>query len=186
MRNSGIMFLVCIALSAILISGCTSQQQPGGVNISSHAVTIHETLTNSPGGSTGLPNPASVYCIAKGGNLTIQKDSAGNEYGVCSFPNGSACEEWSLYRGECSLSSGTAGPVSGLPDAGSPGQNLIISPDSSSQEFPGDAAGNGSDEEFFLDDFGNVSDESMIIYDEGNISEENDTFCPTCAGNRTT
>ena len=48
------------------------------------------------------PNPASVNCAKKGGKLQIKKDSRGNEYGACIFPNGRECEEWAYFRGQCS------------------------------------------------------------------------------------
>ena len=50
----------------------------------------------------GSPNPASVNCAKKGGKLQIKKDSRGNEYGACIFPNGRECEEWAFFRGQCS------------------------------------------------------------------------------------
>jgi putative hemolysin len=50
----------------------------------------------------GLPNPASVNCTNKGGKLQIRKDSRGDEYGVCIFPNRRECEEWALFKGQCS------------------------------------------------------------------------------------
>jgi len=49
-----------------------------------------------------MPNPASVYCEENGGILEIRKDEAANEYGICLFPDGSECDEWTFYRGECS------------------------------------------------------------------------------------
>lgn len=49
----------------------------------------------------GLANPASVYCESKGGRVDIRKNSAGDEIGYCIFPDGSSCEEWSFYNGEC-------------------------------------------------------------------------------------
>lgn len=52
-------------------------------------------------GTAGLPNPASVNCQEKGGSLEI-KDGEGGQYGVCTFPSGAKCEEWALFRGECS------------------------------------------------------------------------------------
>jgi putative hemolysin len=59
----------------------------------------------SPGDSladnANLPNPASVYCVDQGGILEIRKDESGNETGFCLFPDGSECEEWAFYRGEC-------------------------------------------------------------------------------------
>jgi putative hemolysin len=73
-----IMGLVLI-LSALIISGCgTSAVQP----------------------TTGLANPASVYCEEQGYTLEMRTDENGT-YGVCIFPDGSECEEWAFYRGEC-------------------------------------------------------------------------------------
>jgi putative hemolysin len=50
--------------------------------------------------AAGMPNPASVYCEQQGGTLEI-RDSANGQYGVCHFPDGSQCEEWAYFRGEC-------------------------------------------------------------------------------------
>lgn len=47
-----------------------------------------------------LPNPASVYCEENGGKLEIRTGDDG-EYGVCVFPDGSECDEWAYFRGEC-------------------------------------------------------------------------------------
>jgi len=53
--------------------------------------------------STGIANPASVNCTKVGGNLTIEKNGTGGEYGLCYFEDNRACEEWALLRGDCSL-----------------------------------------------------------------------------------
>ena len=53
---------------------------------------------------TGIANPASVYCINQGYNLSIRTDSDGSQTGYCIFPDGKECEEWAFYRGECTLS----------------------------------------------------------------------------------
>lgn len=50
---------------------------------------------------TGLPNPASVYCQEQGYPLEMRQDADGGSYGVCLFPDGSECDEWAFYRGEC-------------------------------------------------------------------------------------
>ena len=50
----------------------------------------------------GLANPASVYCGEQGGTVDIRTGDDGGQYGVCVFPDGSECDEWALYRGECS------------------------------------------------------------------------------------
>jgi uncharacterized protein len=48
-----------------------------------------------------LPNPASVYCEENGGKLEIRLDESGGQVGFCIFEDGSECEEWAFYRGEC-------------------------------------------------------------------------------------
>jgi putative hemolysin len=48
-----------------------------------------------------MANPASVFCEANGGRLTIEPGEEGGEVGVCVFED-SLCEEWAFFRGECS------------------------------------------------------------------------------------
>jgi len=71
---------------------------------------VRETFTlqvdNAPS-EVGLPNPASTYCEAQGYRVEIRTDDQGNQYGVCVFPDGSECDEWAFYRGECGPSEGT-------------------------------------------------------------------------------
>lgn len=49
----------------------------------------------------GLANPASEYCEANGGSIEIREDESGGQVGYCVFPDGSECEEWAYYNGEC-------------------------------------------------------------------------------------
>lgn len=56
--------------------------------------------TNESDNNVGLANPASVNCEEQGGLLQIRSNQDG-EYGVCIFPDGSQCEEWAFFRGEC-------------------------------------------------------------------------------------
>jgi putative hemolysin len=58
-----------------------------------------------------MPNPASVYCEQNGNTLEIQTADDGSQSGVCIFPDGSTCDEWAYYRGEC----GPAAPTSPTP-----------------------------------------------------------------------
>ncbi|NTU56079.1 MAG: DUF333 domain-containing protein [Anaerolineales bacterium] len=56
--------------------------------------------------STGLPqsnipNPASVYCVDRGFKSEIRTATDGSQSGVCIFPDGSECDEWAYFRGEC-------------------------------------------------------------------------------------
>jgi putative hemolysin len=48
----------------------------------------------------GLANPASVYCEDQGHTLELRTGDGGT-YGVCVFADGSECEEWAYFRGEC-------------------------------------------------------------------------------------
>jgi putative hemolysin len=135
MKRISIVLIVCIAIGVVFSSGCTSKSPSQASSQVTGVPTVVQT--GIPGGKTGLPNPASVYCVEQGGNLTIRKDAAGNEFGICNFPNGTSCEEWAFYRGECPLpgkapvqqdtaSSGNEGvPASGLSSGNmSPGGNL--------------------------------------------------------------
>jgi putative hemolysin len=70
-----------LVLSALIASGCG-------------------TGTAEP--ASELANPASVYCEGQGYTLEMRTDADGGQYGVCIFPDGSECEEWAFYRGECS------------------------------------------------------------------------------------
>jgi putative hemolysin len=51
--------------------------------------------------AAGMANPASVNCKQKGGTLNIQTGADGGQAGICKFSNGSECEEWAYFRGEC-------------------------------------------------------------------------------------
>jgi putative hemolysin len=48
-----------------------------------------------------LPNPASVHCEEQGGTLELRTADDGSVSGVCVFADGSECDEWAYYRGEC-------------------------------------------------------------------------------------
>jgi putative hemolysin len=53
------------------------------------------------GDDDGMPNPASEKCEEDGYTLEIREDETGGQYGVCIFGDGTECEEWDYYRGEC-------------------------------------------------------------------------------------
>jgi putative hemolysin len=64
--------------------------------------------TNISQPTAGLPNPASVYCAQNGGKLEIVTAADGSQSGVCVFPDGSACDEWDYYLGECGSATQTS------------------------------------------------------------------------------
>ncbi len=47
-----------------------------------------------------LANPASVNCVNRGGRLRIVS-TPGGQIGLCTWPSGKTCEEWALFRGQC-------------------------------------------------------------------------------------
>jgi len=79
----------------IVLCGCTDVAIKNDVNSNVNAepaVNTNET--------TNLANPASTNCINNGGKLEI-KEGPNGQYGDCIFDDGTRCEEWAFYRGEC-------------------------------------------------------------------------------------
>ncbi len=76
-----------------------------------------------------MPNPASVYCEQHGNKLEIHTAADGSQSGVCVYPDGSACDEWDYFRGECGpgvqASPTSASTVEASPEASDskPGEN---------------------------------------------------------------
>ena len=66
--------------------------------------TAEEEAFESP---IGLANPASLFCEEQGYELEMREE-AGGTAGYCLFPDGTECEEWAFYRGECEP--GMSGP----------------------------------------------------------------------------
>jgi putative hemolysin len=83
-----------LVLISLLLTGC-AQITPQAADPAASA-----TPTAEPTMST-LPNPASVYCEQQGNRSEIRTAADGSQAGVCVFPDGSECDEWAYYRGEC-------------------------------------------------------------------------------------
>ena len=58
----------------------------------------NNTPRNTEAAVIGMPNPASKFCVDKGGKSVTEKDKNGNERGVCRFNNGTKVDEWDYYR----------------------------------------------------------------------------------------
>jgi putative hemolysin len=80
--------LVILVLIVLLASGCAP------LSVVTPAIT---TLTPA----AGLPNPAAVFCQGQGFRLELRTDATGSQSGICHFPDGSQCDEWAYFRGEC-------------------------------------------------------------------------------------
>lgn len=91
---------VCVAMLALC--ACGSASGPG----SDAGGGGGSTGGGSGGGggdapdACGCANPAWLNCEAHGGTDRIV-DGLGGQFGVCRFADGSECEEWAFYRGEC-------------------------------------------------------------------------------------
>jgi putative hemolysin len=80
----------------------------GAVSISAHEAKNKQHSSSSNLRSRGqsssrmlAADPASVNCIDNGGSQQMLHTVNGDQWAVCTFADGSACEEWALLRGEC-------------------------------------------------------------------------------------
>ncbi len=89
-----------LALTGVLLAACSPRP------------------TNQTGGAQ-LPNPASVYCEENGGKLEIRTAADGSQSGACVFPDGTECDEWAYFRGECKPGEAPAGPTAAPNERGS-------------------------------------------------------------------
>jgi putative hemolysin len=56
-----------------------------------------------PTDSNEIPNPASVFCKENGGTEENRQATDGSVTGFCLFSDGSECDEWTYFRGECKV-----------------------------------------------------------------------------------
>jgi len=80
------------AIILMVLTACTTSQTQAAPE---------PATTDMP--QVGMPNPASVYCEQNGNKLEIRTAADGSQNGICVFPDGSTCDEWAYYRGECGL-----------------------------------------------------------------------------------
>jgi len=78
-----LMLILIVIFLALSMTGCKRDQ-------------------SSSGSEVKIANPASEYCEENGGKLEIRTDASGGQSGVCVFSDGSECDEWAYFRGECS------------------------------------------------------------------------------------
>jgi putative hemolysin/C1A family cysteine protease len=61
----------------------------------------NETKWVPCGSGPGTPNPAAIYCIEMGYELSVVQEKDGGQHSVCTFPNGDECDAWSFMIGTC-------------------------------------------------------------------------------------
>jgi putative hemolysin len=74
-----------LSVLALFLAACGGTSSPSP-NAGSNVASEDER------GSTGVPNPAAEYCEKLGYTLAD---------GTCTFPDGTSCEQWSFWRGQC-------------------------------------------------------------------------------------
>ncbi len=83
--------IIAFTIIMMVLTACTEFQ----------VQTLEPAATDIP--QVNMPNPASVYCEQNGNKLEIQTASDGSQSGICVFPDGSTCDEWAYFRGECGI-----------------------------------------------------------------------------------
>lgn len=96
--------LTNILVLSIMASCTLMQAEPTGDPV----------LTESP--QPDMANPASVYCEELGYRSEIRTTSDGSQSGYCVFSDGSECDEWMFYRGECGPSGSSLQPTDEVVD----------------------------------------------------------------------
>jgi hypothetical protein len=82
----GIAALLCIL--TIFACGCTKTETT--------------PVSPTPAATTpGMANPAAVACKDASLTYEIRQNPEGSQYGVCIMADGTVCDEWAYYRGEC-------------------------------------------------------------------------------------
>ena len=102
MKKLLMLFVTIGVLLSTILSACTTFQ-------------IQESQTAGTELPPSMPNPASVFCEENGNKLEIHTAEDGSQSGICVFPDGSVCDEWAYFRGECSPSAQIL-PTASIPD----------------------------------------------------------------------
>jgi putative hemolysin len=95
MKNVQLLILISLGL----VSCSMTHGEPTGAIL----------LTSTP--SPSVPNPASIFCENQGNRTEIRTASDGSQTGYCIFADGSECDEWMYYRGECGPSGSSPQPT---------------------------------------------------------------------------
>lgn len=100
--------IISLTFVLIMLMGCAAPatQQAPADQAQNESVPVS---TNTP--LLNMPNPASVYCEQQGYQVEIHTAPDGNQAGYCIFPDGSECDEWAFFRGECVPASQTLSPT---------------------------------------------------------------------------
>ena len=112
MRN--LLLVMIVVFGILLTTACGSEPTPAPTEALAATAATEESF-ESP---LDMPNPASKFCRDQGYQLEMRTDASGTT-GYCVFPDGSECEEWAFYRGECGPADTTFESPLGLPNPAS-------------------------------------------------------------------
>jgi len=87
--------LLTILIISLALTGCALKKNVEVGNNSQNG-----KAQNTANENTQVANPASLFCIEKGGKSQIVETEAG-QAGICKFDDGSECDEWAFFRKEC-------------------------------------------------------------------------------------
>ncbi len=92
--------LLIVALAVVSCGGSTTTTVAPPTSAPATQPTTAPTQP-PPTTAPNIANPASTYCEKNGGKLEMCQDANGNVAGICKFSDGSECDEWAYYRGQC-------------------------------------------------------------------------------------
>lgn len=100
----GIVLLIAIAMGGIFwMENRNPVISDQSSNINSEIQKPTEKTSVGGGGNVAMANPASAFCLDHGGKLETQGDIGSAQSSYCVLEDGTKCEEWQYFRGECSI-----------------------------------------------------------------------------------
>jgi C1A family cysteine protease len=106
-KRLGLLLLAgALALGVVALgwaAGRGPSQSEGAVDDNSQAAEAQNACDGTSDGALGMANPAAVYCRELGYDYRIVETEEGEE-GVCTFPDGSGCNDWAFLQGQCGQS----------------------------------------------------------------------------------
>lgn len=94
--NTSKSFLLILIVLILLFLGCSQPTEVVSPPI------IEKT-------DVAIANPAEVYCEKQGYKVEVRTAADGSQSGACVFPDGTECDEWAFFRGECKPGAATPG-----------------------------------------------------------------------------
>lgn len=91
---SALIIVIGVAILAVIVVGALSDLKTEKLE---HLDNGQKTDEQN---KAGIANPASVYCQEQGGIIEV-RDFIDGQKGFCIFEDGSECDEWKFFRGEC-------------------------------------------------------------------------------------